>query len=376
MPKTFTTPFKTELSLSRYPERRNELLQAWDSADELILEHLAGLELGGKRVVVLNDSFGALSVALKSAYPDSDLTTYTDSYVSAQAIRLNSTGQIEPISRLDELSGRYDFAVVRIPKNTSFLEDQLCHLSRHLSTESRLICGYMIKHQSKASFDLLGRLIGETATSLAKKKARLIFASFERAETPSPYPLQVRLEGFEKPFTNHSNLFSREKLDIGTRFLLSHIPQGDYRAILDLGCANGVIGIAAKRSNPGARIVFSDDSRMAIESAHLNFATYFPGEAAEFHWTNCFENQPEGSLDLVLCNPPFHQGNTLGDHIARQMFIDSRHTLRPGGRLRVIGNSHLRYPQLLRQLFGNSRVVATNAKFVIVDAERSGPPFG
>jgi 16S rRNA G1207 methylase RsmC len=179
----------------------------------------------------------------------------------------------------------------------------------------------------------------------------------------------VKLEGFATPFLHHSNLFSREKLDIGTRFFLEHIPRGPFQTILDLGCANGIIGIKAREQNPQAHLVFSDDSAMAIESARTNFRTIH-GEEAQFLWTNCFEGQPAESLDLVLCNPPFHQGTTIGDFIAWQMFEDAHHALKVGGWLRVIGNSHLGYQVKLKKIFGNSKIVATNAKFIICEAQK------
>jgi len=70
----------------------------------------------------------------------------------------------------------------------------------------------------------------------------------------------------------------------------------------------------------------------------------------------------------VLCNPPFHQSHTLGDFIAWQMFEDAKHALRPGGLLRVIGNSHRGYQLKLKKIFGNSKIVATNSKFMIIDS--------
>jgi 16S rRNA G1207 methylase RsmC len=227
----------------------------------------------------------------------------------------------------------------------------------------------MIKHLAPTSFELLNKYIGKTSTSLAQKKARLIFADFEKTKIHSPYPLTVKIESFEKKFTHHSNLFSRDKLDIGTRFFLEHIPRGDFESILDLGCANGIIGIKAKLNNPAARIIFSDDSAMAIESAKINYENHFTEEAS-FFWTNCFEGQPKNIVDLVLCNPPFHQGNTIGDFISWQMFEDAHTALKDGGTLRVIGNSHLSYPNKLKKIFGNSKIVATNSKFIICDARK------
>lgn len=366
MKTLFESPFKTRFPLKRYPSRKKENLQAWDSADELILQHLSQLDLNGKRILILNDQFGALSCSLEKF----DMTTYTDSYISFRGIQLNSQNRILPLSQLDEIQGQYDLVILRIPKNMSFFEDLLCHLSHHLHADSRIICGYMIKHQANVSFDLLNRYIGETHTSLAHKKARLIFSNFQRIPVQSPYPIQLSIDSFSIPFINHSNLFSREKLDIGTRFLLQQIPKGNYSSILDLGCANGVIGIAAKLQNPSAKLLMSDESKMAIQSATANYQRYFPDQA-EFYWTNCFENQKSNFVDLAICNPPFHQGNLVTDSIAYQMFSDAFHVLVKGGLFRVIGNSHLPYPQLLKRIFGNSKIIATHQKFIVIDAIKS-----
>jgi 16S rRNA G1207 methylase RsmC len=365
--------------LKRYPHRQNEVLQAWDAADELIIEHLNaswGEQLRPQsRILILGDGFGALGCTLTQ---DSELnlsvTSYTDSFVAAEAARRNSHGNIQAVSSLSEIEGLYDIVLLKIPKSIAFLEDLLATVSRHLKPGGTLVCGVMVKYQTPAVFERIAHFIGPTRTSLAQKKARLIFSELTKPAAASPFPTQVPIEGFEHAFTHHSNLFSREKLDIGTRLFLDHLPSGHFETILDLGCANGVLGIAAKKKFPGAKILFSDDSRMALLSAQESFRRYFPHatQEAEFIWTNCFENQPPESVDLILCNPPFHQGTTVGDFIARQMFRDAYKALKKGGRLRVIGNGHLHYPKTLERIFGASQVIARSPKFTVVEAQKQG----
>lgn len=350
--------------IKRYPYIKDDLLQGHDAADELLLAHMSGLDLANKKILIVNDGFGALSCNLEA-------DTYTDSYVSFMGILTNSGNKISALNDLKKLQGPYDYVLIQLPKNMSFFEDILCHVTKHLHPLSKVICTGMVKHMAPMSFQLLEKYIGQTSTGLAKKKARLIFAHFQKVPVNSPYPKTLTVEGFETPFVNHSNLFSREKLDIGTRFFLEHIPTGPFDRILDLGCANGVIGIQAKKQNPKAKILFSDESQMAIESAKANYHKMCPGEWAEFFWANCFEKQPKDFLDLVLCNPPFHQQNTIGDFIAMQMFQDAHASLKKGGTMRVIGNSHLAYQVKLKKIFGNSKIIATNNKFMICEAVKS-----
>ena len=77
---------------------------------------------------------------------------------------------------------------------------------------------------------------------------------------------------------------------------------------------------------------------------------------------------PAGSVDLVLNNPPFHSHQATTDATAQRMFADARRALRPGGELWVVGNRHLGYHVTLRRLFGNSRLVASDPKFVVLKA--------
>ncbi len=353
-------------SIKRYPVVANDPLQGWDSADEILLEYIQGEDLKDKKILIMNDRFGALSVGMENF----DCVTYTDSFVGAKAIELNSNKKMKPVFDLDKIEGVFDYVLIQIPKNMSFFEDELCCLTQHLHLGSKIICTSMVKHLAPTSFDLLNKYIGKTTTSLAQKKARLIFADFQKEKVSSPYPQTVKMDGIEKSFINHSNLFSREKLDIGSRFFLENLPMGQYSKILDLGCANGIIGIKAKMLNPGAKIIFSDESWMAIKSAETNYENHFQDEA-QFFWTNCFEDRSEKDIDLVLCNPPFHQQNTIGDFIAWQMFKDSSEVLRHGGSLIVIGNSHLGYQVKLKKIFGNSRILSTNQKFIICEARKS-----
>ncbi|MGS0728793.1 class I SAM-dependent methyltransferase, partial [Shewanella sp. 0m-11] len=95
------------------------------------------------------------------------------------------------------------------------------------------------------------------------------------------------------------------------------------------------------------------------------------GEQATFGWDDCLTNMSEGFRpDLVLCNPPFHQGEAITDHIAWQMFLDAFRRLKNGGILHVVGNRHLAYHVKLQRIFKNCTTVASNGKFVILQAQK------
>jgi 16S rRNA (guanine1207-N2)-methyltransferase len=239
---------------------------------------------------------------------------------------------------------------------------------------SQIIAAGMIKSLPASVWTLLERLIGKTTTSLAKKKARLIFATPnpERVISANPYPVCYTLENTEYQICNHANVFSRDSLDIGTRFLLAHLPQlPEAENIADLGCGNGVVGLMLAEKHPEATVHFVDESFMAVASAQQNFTHAFATQRqACFSVSDGLTEFANDSMDLIVCNPPFHQQQTVGDQIAMSMFKHAKRVLKKNGEFWVIGNRHLDYPQTLKKLFAKVTLVASNPKFVIIKATR------
>ncbi len=189
---------------------------------------------------------------------------------------------------------------------------------------------------------------------------------------PDTYELGYQLDNVELEITNHAGVYSRDKLDIGARLFIENLPVDErYKTIVDLGCGNGVLGLMAAIKNPSAKIIFTDESYMAVESSISNFVNTF-GETreAEFLQTDCLYGVAQSSVSLVLCNPPFHQNNAINDDVAWQMFTESKAALEAKGELWVIGNRHLGYHAKLKHLFGHCDVVASNRKFTLLKAAK------
>lgn len=373
------TAAQGSFKLDRYPVRAKETLRAWDAADEYLLHYLAEQELSGISTLILNDNFGALSVALATDNP----VMLSDSYISQQAtlhnMQTNSIDQAQ-IKLIDSLiipedrlpaDKTFDLILIKITKSLAQLEDQLHRLRPFLHADSKIIAGGMVKGIHTSTLNLFEKILGPTTTSLARKKSRLIFCQYDEYLVPpvNKYPKQYLLENTQYVITNHANVFSREKLDIGTRFFIQHLPANKrYQSIIDLGCGNGIVGLIAAEKNPAATLTFVDESHMAVASAKENFTRAFPDRSAFFKVTDCLNGVTEASADLILNNPPFHQQTAIGDFIAWQMFKEAKQVLKAGGEMWVIGNRHLGYHIKLKQLFGNCLTIASNKKFIILKA--------
>jgi len=372
--------------LQRYPVRKNQTLRAWDAADEYVLRYLDDNNLLHKDVslLIVNDGFGGLSIPLSQYRP----VVMTDSFLSMEAISLNlkinnfdddSVTIINSLHAPDSvLEKTADIVLIKIPKSLAMLEDQLHRIRSSVSAATIIIATGMTKNIHTSTLSLFEKIIGPTKSSLAHKKSRLIFSKFDAGLTvpenpyPDTYKMGYQLDDVELEITNHAGVFSRDKLDIGARLFIENLPVDErYKTIVDLGCGNGVLGLIAAIKNPSAKIIFTDESYMAIESSISNFINAF-GETreAEFLQTDCLSGVDDDSVSLILCNPPFHQNNAINDDIAWQMFTESRSALETQGELWVIGNRHLAYHAKLKHLFGHCDVVASNKKFTLLKATK------
>ncbi len=362
------------LDLIRQPEQPNEPLQAFDAADEYLLTQLHEQQLpAGSRVLILNDSFGALACALAQ---QAEVTSSGDSHLAHLALEKNlqrnglATDSVTFVPASEAVQGPFDRVLIRVPKTLALLEEQLIRLHGQLAPGAQVIAAAMIKHLPRAAGDLLEKYIGPVQASLAVKKARLLTATpVEKAAPVSPYPTRYRLDQPAIELLNHANLFCREDLDIGTRAFLPHLPRalGNLR-VADLGCGNGVLGIVYALGNPQAQLTLVDESYMAVQSARENWQAILGDRPADIRAGDGLAEQPMDSLDLVLCNPPFHQQQVVGDFLAWRMFTQAKTALAKGGELWIVGNRHLGYHLKLKRLFGKVEQVAATPKFVILRA--------
>ena len=361
------------LNLKRFPETDDvNPLQAWEAADEYLLQQLDETEIRGP-VLILNDAFGALGCALAEHTPYS----IGDSYLSELATRENLRHNDIEESSVKFLDSTADYpqapgvVLIKVPKTMALLEQQLRALRKVVTPETRIIAAAKARDVHNSTLALFEKILGTTTTSLAWKKARLIFCTFtapEVADAPQTYSWQ--LDGTPWTIHNHANVFARSGLDIGARFFLEHLPVNIEGEIADLGCGNGVIGLKALALNPDARVMFTDESYMAVASSRLNVETNLPDdlERCEFMVNNALSDIEPDRFAAILCNPPFHQQHAITDHIAWQMFNDARRSLKYGGELYVVGNRHLDYFRKLKRAFGNCTTIATNNKFVVLKA--------
>jgi 16S rRNA (guanine1207-N2)-methyltransferase len=380
--KTWTTPWG-DLTLGRQPYDSDPALQAWSAADLLLGRWALDAAPAPERPhIVYNDAFGALTTLLVKH--GRQVTQVTDSSLTQRCtlwnLEANDLDGDNPIL-LDSLSVPVPkpalgppVVLYRLPKNLALLEFQLHQIRSYLPAGSVLAASGMVKEVHTSTLELFEKLIGTTVTDLAEQKARLIRATVGTAPVPrNPYPTEFEVPGLGIRLVNQAGVFSREGLDEGTRLLLQHFPKigPGPRTIVDLGCGNGVLGLAAARRAPEAEIYCVDESFMAVWSAREGFRRNELGGRGSFLAGDGLEDFGKESADLILCNPPFHYQNAQTLEIALSFFDQARRVLRPGGELWVVANRHLGHHKALARRFALVHTAALSDKYIVLRARNS-----
>lgn len=160
-------------------------------------------------------------------------------------------------------------------------------------------------------------------------------------------------------------VFSRDGLDAGSALLLSTLQPHTRGKVLDMGCGTGVLATMLAKHSPRVRLWLTDVSAAALTASRATLAAnQIEGEVfASNVWSDV-----TGRYDLILSNPPFHEGLNTSLDAAQMLIRGARNHLNSGGELRIVANAFLPYAQWLDEVFGQHEVLAKNGRFKVYRA--------
>ena len=166
-------------------------------------------------------------------------------------------------------------------------------------------------------------------------------------------------------------VFSRDGLDVGSSLLLSTLEKHMKGKVLDIGCGAGVMASVMAKLSPKVKLTLSDVNAAAVESSRATLAAN--GIEGEVIVSNVYSDIT-GRFDMIISNPPFHDGLQTSLTAAETLIRGAVKHLPIGGRLRIVANAFLPYPDILDATFGSHEVLAQNGRFKVYQATVGRPP--
>ena len=264
----------------------------------------------------------------------------------------------------------YSAGVVFLPKSRELTEYLLQELAAKIPSGVLFLVGEKRAGAERAAKQLAA--FGRTSKVDSARHCQLWRCQVvDKPQTPS-------LDALSKAFTvtaaqqsiqvcSVPGVFSHGRLDLGTQLLLEYLadlPAGHY---LDFGCGAGVVGSFLKKTYPDSQVTLLDVDAFAVHSSQLTLAT---NELEATTIAGDGIHAAPKQLAAIISNPPFHQGVHTQYETTETLLREAAEHLQPGGELRIVANSFLKYPPLIEQHLGPCTVLAERNGFKVYRAVR------
>jgi 16S rRNA (guanine1207-N2)-methyltransferase len=348
---------------------------------------LAGAPVGeGGRVLLLGCGEAP---ALVAAYADRYPETFCQEDSQPAAARIPANGRVRvllgdlpccasrpagaeedflPAHRFPE--SHFDRIVLRLGRGTAHVNASLIEAFRMLRPGGELLAAAANQEGAKSFAKRAEGHFGNLELLALKHSCRSFRfrkqASGPAAPIEDPGYFRSLAHGLAHPggevrYRTKPGVFAYRGTDPGTALLGGLLPDCTGKRVLDLCCGSGPLALAAF-ARGAAEVVAIDASATAIACAERNFtASGLPGK------TLCadLEAPLAGGFDLVLANPPFHDGSATDYTLPARVLEAVAAALRPGGEAWLVANQFLDYARPAKPLFDQVATAARAAGYLI-----------
>ena len=180
-----------------------------------------------------------------------------------------------------------------------------------------------------------------------------------------PATITYDFQGQHLTYTTDHGVFSRQRLDYGSRVLMDAIDIGNAKSMLDVGCGYGTMGIALKSVHEDLQVLMTDVNKRAISLAKENIKCNNL-EGIDVIESDVYENVHD-RYDLVISNPPIRAGKK----VVSAIISGSYDHLNEGGRLVIVIQKKQGAPsakKLMEENFGNATVIKKDKGYYILQS--------
>jgi 16S rRNA (guanine1207-N2)-methyltransferase len=143
--------------------------------------------------------------------------------------------------------------------------------------------------------------------------------------------LVTTLRGRDLRFVADAGVFSKDRIDRGTRLLVDALTLRPNDQVLDVGCGYGVLGIVAATLAPQGHVTLTDVNPRAVHLTRRNLRGNRIANAEVLEGA-FFEPVGDRHFDAIVTNPPLRAGKGAVQRLLQEA-VDH---LQPGGRFWMV----------------------------------------
>ena len=180
--------------------------------------------------------------------------------------------------------------------------------------------------------------------------------------------IHTHLRGRPLEFLTASGVFSKRRVDLGTRVLIESMVLAEEGRVLDVGCGYGAVGIVAAAFNPDLRVIMVDVNKRAVWLARQNIEINNVSNA-EARRGRLYEPIKDLTFNCVLSNPPV----SAGMETVKAIIAEAPRHMIDKAFFQMVVRSKIggkRLSMLLESAFGNVNVLTRKSGYRVLISEK------
>ncbi len=166
-------------------------------------------------------------------------------------------------------------------------------------------------------------------------------------------------------------MFSHDRIDAGSELLAGRLPEDFDGTAADFGAGWGYLSVElAMRARKLKSIDLFEADFQALDYAKRNLALNCPDVRANYRWHDMASEAVSGKYDLIVMNPPFHEGHVAEPGLGQSFIRKAGEALKNGGELLMVANRGLPYETVLAQYFRSHGETCRNARYKVLWAKK------
>lgn len=291
-------------------------------------------------------------------------------YFMPEAIKLKQN-RFSSVPDIDDIEGEFDLVLILLPKN---LVEAMGFIAKGLQClkPGGMIC---VAGGNKTGGNRIAKHLQEfgieDTQNETKNRARVVWAN---VDTYNETAVKREL-GLYKPrniiggaFVSYPGIYGWDKIDKGSSLLLNHISAAEVKNVADFGCGYGYLCADASEKIRADMWHCIDADWRALEVAKTNMHAH-GNDNCRYYWSDITADEPPvQGMDIILMNPPFHEGQKGDPEIGNAFIRSAFKALNKKGELWMVANNHLPYERALNEHFSSVEKLAEEQGFKVYKA--------
>jgi 16S rRNA (guanine1207-N2)-methyltransferase len=274
-----------------------------------------------------------------------------------------------------EVQGKFPLVIVLPDPQRDLAVSDLARAYDHLADGGVLMAAQHNDAGAKKTEQHLKEAAGAVET-LSKHHSRVFWTIKEAGKPWREDVLETwRQRGamrrvMEGKWWSQPGLFSWDRIDVGSALLVKHLPKDLSGHAADLGSGWGFLSSYLLRECPEIlSIDLYDADGDSFEPIRRNLGIIPTRVKTRPLWRDVTAGIETARYDVIVTNPPFHDGKTTDPTIGLRFLAAAAAGLKPEGQLWLVANRQLPYENFLREAFAEWQTIVEQDGFKVMHAK-------